>query len=90
MKKVSKEVVIRNRLGLHARPAAQLVQLAGRFSSQIYIRKGEAQINGKSIMGVLMLAAAQGSKLEISAEGDDAEEAVAQINNLITGEFGQE
>lgn len=90
MKKVSKEVVIRNRLGLHARPAAQLVQLASRFSSQIYIRKGEAQINGKSIMGVLMLAAAQGSKLEISAEGDDAEEAVAQINNLITGEFGQE
>jgi len=90
MNKVSKEVVIRNRLGLHARPAAQLVQLASKFSSQIYISKGEARINGKSIMGVLMLAAAQGSKLEISAEGDDAEEAVAQIENLISNELAQE
>ncbi|MCX6349710.1 MAG: HPr family phosphocarrier protein [Candidatus Aureabacteria bacterium] len=74
MKKISKTIVIENKLGLHARPAAQLVQLAGKFSSEILFARGEETVNAKSIMGVLMLAAPQGTTMKrrlLSLEGVD-------------------
>ena len=79
-----------NQLGLHARAAAQLVNTANRFESEVVIRKGGETANGKSIMGVLMLAAAAGSVVEIEAEGPDAEEAVRQVGALINARFGEE
>lgn len=79
-----------NRLGLHARAATRLVNCASGFSSEIWLRLGEKRVNGKSIMGVLTLAAAAGSEIVIQAEGDDEREAVAAIGSLIRGRFGEE
>lgn len=81
------ELTIPNEEGLHARPAAKFVKLANQFSSDIWVKKDEEEINGKSIMGLMMLAAAQGSVLEVSAEGDDAEDAIAKITALVNGGF---
>ncbi|MBI5529212.1 MAG: HPr family phosphocarrier protein [Deltaproteobacteria bacterium] len=80
---------VTNQLGLHARAAAQFVNIANRFESEIMVRKGREAANGKSIMGVLMLAAAAGSVIEIEAEGRDAGEAVRRIGALIDGRFGE-
>lgn len=80
-------VEIVNRLGLHARPAAELVKLAGRFTSEIHLEKDGLRVNGKSIMGVLMLAAEQGSELVIQGEGDDAAEAVEALADLVRRGF---
>jgi phosphocarrier protein len=80
-------VRIRNRLGLHARPAAELVKLAGRFQSEVALSKDDLTVNGKSIMGVLMLAAEQGSRLVIRAEGEDAVEAVEALADLVKRGF---
>ena len=90
MGELEKEVEIQNKLGLHARPAARLVQLANRFSSDILIKSGDEEVNGKSIMGILMLAAAQGSRLKIRARGEDAEAALKTIVQLIKDKFGEE
>jgi phosphocarrier protein HPr len=76
-------VEIVNRAGMHARPAAELVKLAGRFSSDIRIEKDGLEVNGKSIMGVLMLAAEMGSQLRLSATGADAKDAVNALSDLI-------
>jgi len=76
-------VEVVNRAGMHARPAAQLVKLAGSFRSEIRVEKDGLEVNGKSIMGVLMLAAEMGSQLRISADGHDAEDAIAAIADLI-------
>lgn len=76
-------VEIVNRAGMHARPAAELVKLAGRFASDIRIEKDGLEVNGKSIMGVLMLAAEMGSRLRLSATGQDAEDAVDALSALI-------
>ena len=83
-------VKIRNELGLHARPAQLLVQTADQFRSEIFLSKDGVEINGKSIMGVMMLAAAQGSTLVIRAEGSDEREAVAQLVALIESKFGED
>ena len=80
---ITKQLTIRNKLGLHARPAALFVQLANKFDSEITVRKGKNEVNGKSIMGILMLAAGKGSKICISAEGDDAEEALKELEKII-------
>lgn len=85
-----REFDILNRLGLHARAAAQLVRLANGFSSEIRVGKDGMEVNGKSIMGVLMLAAPKDAKILIRAIGLDAEEAVAAIGELIAGKFGEE
>jgi len=85
----SKEFTIKNRLGLHARAAAQLVQTANRFSSEITVQKDDLEVNGKSIMGLLMLAAPQGSKIVISVSGMDAENAMDAIGRLIDDGFGE-
>lgn len=90
MTEVSREVEIKNKLGLHARPAARLVQVANRFSSEIMVRSGEDEVNAKSIMGILMLAAAQGSRLRIRASGEDAESALRALAELIEERFGEE
>jgi phosphocarrier protein HPr len=87
---VEREFDILNRLGLHARAAAQLVRLANGFSSEISVVKDGLEVNGKSIMGVLMLAAPKEARILIRATGPDAEEAVAAIGELIAGKFGEE
>jgi phosphocarrier protein len=76
-----------NRLGLHARPAAEFVKLAGRFAAEISVEKDGMAVNGKSIMGVLMLAAEHGSELRIRAEGQDAEAAVDALASLVNRGF---
>ena len=85
-----REFDILNRLGLHARAAAQLVRLSNGFASEIHVAKDGIEVNGKSIMGVLMLAAPKDAKILIRAIGLDAEEAVAAIGELIAGKFGEE
>ena len=85
-----REFDILNRLGLHARAAAKLVRLANGFASEIRVAKDGMEVNGKSIMGVLMLAAPKGAKILIRAIGPDAGEAVAAIGELIAGKFGEE
>lgn len=88
--RIEREFEITNRLGLHARAAAQLVHLANRFASEIRIRKNGVDVNAKSIMGVLMLAAPRDSRIVILADGPDAKEAVEAIGLLIAGKFGEE
>jgi phosphocarrier protein len=87
---VEREFDILNRLGLHARAAAQLVRLANGFASEIHVVKDGIDVNGKSIMGVLMLAAPKDTKILIRAVGPDAEEAVAAIGEMIARKFGEE
>jgi phosphocarrier protein HPr len=87
---VEREFDILNRLGLHARAAAQLVRLANGFASEIHVVKDGMEVNGKSIMGVLMLAAPKDTKILVRAIGPDAEEAVAAIGELIARKFGEE
>ena len=87
---VEREFEILNRLGLHARAAAQLVRLANGYASEIHVVKDGMVVNGKSIMGVLMLAAPKDTKVLIRAIGLDAEEAVAAIGELIARKFGEE
>ena len=84
------EVTIVNPNGMHARPAALLVSLAGSFSSKITLEKDLVRVDGKSIMGVLMLAAAQGTTLVVEAEGVDAAEAVTAIRELVARGFDEE
>ncbi|MBI2346679.1 MAG: HPr family phosphocarrier protein [Deltaproteobacteria bacterium] len=80
---------IRNQLGLHARAAALFVKVANRFQSTIQVRRDTTTVNGKSIMGVLMLAAANGTRVEISAHGPDARAAVEELGKLIGDRFGE-
>jgi phosphocarrier protein HPr len=79
----SKEVTIKNEQGLHARPAALFVQTANKYDSAITVKKGRQKVNGKSIMGILMLAAGQGVRIIIEADGDDAAEAVADLEKIL-------
>ena len=81
--RVEREVRILNRAGMHARPAAEFVKIAGRFASDINVEKDGLDVNGKSIMGVLMLAAEHGSRLRLMAEGDDARDALDALSDLV-------
>ena len=85
-----RRVRIRNRLGLHARPAAEFVKLAGTYVAEIRLKKGDLDVNGKSIMGVLMLAAERGSELAIQAKGSDARDAADALEELVERGFGEE
>ena len=87
---ISRDFIISNKLGLHARPSAQLTQTAARFSSEIHISRSGRRVNAKSIMGVMMLAAGHGATVTVEAEGDDAEQALAAIGQLIAEGFGEE
>lgn len=82
-------LLIQNRLGLHARPAALFVQAANRFESAIEVRKGKETVNGKSIMGIMTLAAGRGSQITIRATGSDAQKAVMTLTQLIRNDFGE-
>lgn len=81
---VSRDLVVANRLGIHARPAAMFVRTASRYQSEILVEKDGERINGKSIMGLMMLAAGPGSRLRLQASGDDAAEALVALEELIT------
>lgn len=87
---ISRDYTISNKLGLHARPSARLTQTAARFASEIHISRNGRRVNAKSIMGVMMLAAGQGSTVTVDADGDDAEAALEAIGDLIGGGFGEE
>ena len=84
------EVVIENRNGLHARPAAMFVKISSRYRAEVWVEKDGERVNGKSIMGLMMLAAGKGSKLQVIAEGQDADKAIAEIKNLIETRFGED
>jgi len=84
---VHKEFVIVNKLGLHARPAAMFVKVSNRYECEIWVEKDDEQVNGKSIMGLMMLAAGHGSKIMVTAEGGDAEAAIEGIGGLILNGF---
>lgn len=88
--KASKEIAIVNRLGLHARPAAMFVKVCNRFKSEVWVEKDGEQVSGKSIMGLMMLAAGQGSKLLVTCEGNDADRALIEIEELIQRRFDEE
>ena len=88
--KIEKEITIVNRLGLHARPAAMFVRIASRYRAEIWVQKEGEEVNGKSIMGLMMLAAGQGSKLKICCDGPDADKALQEIEALIAAKFNEE
>ena len=90
VQKIEKEITIINRLGLHARPAAMFVRIASRFRSEVWVEKEGEQINGKSIMGLMMLAAGQGSKLTIRCEGPDADKVMEELEELIQQKFNED
>lgn len=88
--KLEKEVTIVNRLGLHARPAAMFVRIASRHRAEIWVSKEGEEVNGKSIMGLMMLAAGQGSKLRIRCDGPDADKAMEELEELIKAGFSED
>ena len=88
--KIEREVAIVNRLGLHARPAAMFVRIASRHRAEIWVSKEGEEVNGKSIMGLMMLAAGQGSKLRIRCEGPDADQAMEDLEELIKAGFNED
>ena len=87
---ISKEIEIINKLGMHARAAAQFVQLASNFSSHIEIEKDDRRVNGKSIMGVMMLAASKGSTVTLHASGEDEEQSIESLSELINNRFNED
>lgn len=88
--KIEKEIPIVNRLGLHARPAAMFVRIASRYRAEVWVAKEGEEVNGKSIMGLMMLAAGQGSKLRIRCDGLDADKAMAELEELINARFHED
>ena len=88
--KVRKEVVVQNKLGIHARPAAMFVRTANRFDCDVFVERDGELINGKSIMGLMMLAAGPGTKLMLQAEGEDAAHAVHELEMLIKRKFDED
>ena len=90
VQRAEKDIPITNRLGLHARPAAMFVRIASRHRSEIWVSKEGEEVNGKSIMGLMMLAAGQGSKLHIRCEGPDADKAMEELEVLIRAGFNEE
>jgi phosphocarrier protein len=89
MPRQERQFLIVNTLGLHARAAAQLVQVANRYRSEIHVEKDGTEVNGKSIMGVLTLAAAKGSTITVSCDGEDAEVAMCALAKMIENGFGE-
>ncbi len=86
---VSIEVRVVNKLGMHARAAARFVKEASNFESEVWVSKGKSRVNGKSIMGILTLAAAKGDDIQIEADGADASQAARALGDLVTSGFGE-
>jgi phosphocarrier protein HPr len=87
---VEGQFVIRNQLGLHARACALFVKTAARFKSQVLVSRDDLEVNGKSIMGVMMLAAEEGATIKVRAEGEDESEVLRALEELVAGKFGGE
>lgn len=83
----TRDLVVKNKMGIHARPAAMIVRLANRYKADLYVEKDGEQVNGKSIMGLMMLAAGQGSKLKFLAEGDNSEDLLNDLEELFDSKF---
>jgi phosphocarrier protein HPr len=88
--KAAKEITVINRLGLHARPAAMFVRIASRYRCEVWVEKEGEKVNGKSIMGLMMLAAGQGSKLKVRCDGPDADKALTELEELINAKFNED
>ncbi|MBI4399020.1 MAG: HPr family phosphocarrier protein [Candidatus Omnitrophica bacterium] len=86
---IEKKIIIKNKLGLHARPAALFVQATSKYDCDLYVRKGKQKVNGKSIMGLMMLAAGNGTALILEASGPDARKAIADVEKLVSENFGE-
>ncbi len=87
---LERSILLQNRFGMHARPAAEFVKLANRFRADLWVKKDDLEVNGKSIMGVMMLAAECGSQITIRAEGEDAQQALSELSELVHRGFGEE
>ena len=86
---VTKELVVQNKMGIHARPAAMIVRITNKFKAEVFVEKDEEQVNGKSIMGLMMLAAGKGSKVKFIVTGDDAPAMVAELEALFARKFDE-
>jgi phosphocarrier protein len=86
---VVKELVVQNKLGIHARPAAMIVRITNKFKAEVFVEKDEEQVNGKSIMGLMMLAAGKGSKVKFLATGDDAAQMLSELEELFARKFDE-
>ena len=84
---ISRELVVTNKMGIHARPAAMFVKVASKFDADVFVEKDGERVNGKSIMGLMMLAAAEGSVISVSAEGEKAETALEKLAELVDSGF---
>jgi phosphocarrier protein len=87
---IEAELLIRNQLGLHARACALFVKTAAKFHSNVYVSRDDLEVNGKSIMGVMMLAAEEGSSIRVRADGPDEQAAIGALAELVNGKFGGE
>ena len=86
---LQKELVVQNKMGIHARPAAMIVRITNKFKSEVFVEKDEEQVNGKSIMGLMMLAAGKGSKVKFLITGEDAATMMAELEALFTRKFDE-
>jgi phosphocarrier protein HPr len=86
---LTKELVVQNKMGIHARPAAMVVRITNKFKSEVFVEKDEEQVNGKSIMGLMMLAAGKGSKVKFIATGEDAATMLGEIEALFARKFDE-
>jgi phosphocarrier protein HPr len=88
-KSLTRELVVQNKMGIHARPAAMVVRITNKFKAEVLVEKDDEQVNGKSIMGLMMLAAGKGSKVKFIATGDDAEALLVEIEALFARKFDE-
>ena len=88
-KTLTKELLVQNKMGIHARPAAMIVRVTNKFKSEVYVEKDEEQVNGKSIMGLMMLAAAKGTTVKFVATGPDAEQMLTELEALFAKKFDE-
>ena len=86
---LTKELVVQNKMGIHARPAAMIVRITNKFKSEVFVEKDEEQVNGKSIMGLMMLAAGKGSKVKFIVTGDDAAAMLTELEGLFARKFDE-
>jgi phosphocarrier protein len=89
VKTLTKELLVQNKMGIHARPAAMIVRVTNKFKAEVYVEKDEEQVNGKSIMGLMMLAAARGSTVKFVATGPDAEQMLTDLEALFAKKFDE-
>lgn len=87
---ITKKITVLNKLGIHARPAAQFVRIASRFQSDVTVEKDDERVDGKSIMGLMMLAVGCGAEISVSADGPDEVETLAALEELVANKFGED